>query len=152
MKTFVWNLDCKMCIDPTLRSLAWPAAQRPDEAHRFPWNCLITIVIVILHITFSRIHIPLLIQILNNNNNYIIVFFYILPKSTITIMLLKYYYYYCYYYNHNYIKILESDWSSTALISALIVQLHASCACNWTVRVIKLTPVALEWFLFKHLA
>ena len=28
------------------------------------------------------------------------------------------------YVNHNYIKILESDWSSTALISALIVQLH----------------------------
>ena len=35
--------------------------------------------------------------------------------------------------NHNYIKILESDWSSTARISALIVQLHTSCACNCTV-------------------
>ena len=36
-------------------------------------------------------------------------------------------------FNHNYIKILESDWSSTALISAVIVQLHTSCACNCTV-------------------
>ena len=36
-------------------------------------------------------------------------------------------------YNHNYIKILESDWSSAGLISAVIVQLHTSCACNWTV-------------------
>ena len=35
--------------------------------------------------------------------------------------------------NHNYIKILESDWSSAALIWAVIVQLHASCACNCTV-------------------
>ena len=35
--------------------------------------------------------------------------------------------------NHNYIKILESDWSSAGLISAVIVQLHTSCACNWTV-------------------
>ena len=26
--------------------------------------------------------------------------------------------------NHNYIKILESDWSSAGLISAVIVQLH----------------------------
>jgi len=33
-----------------------------------------------------------------------------------------YYYYYYYYYNHNYIKILESDWSSAGLISAVIVQ------------------------------
>ena len=38
-----------------------------------------------------------------------------------------------FYYNHNYIKILESDWSSADLISAVIVQLHTSCACNWTV-------------------
>ena len=38
-----------------------------------------------------------------------------------------------YIVNHNYIKILESDWSSTDLISAVIGQLHASCACNWTV-------------------
>ena len=35
--------------------------------------------------------------------------------------------------NHNYIKILESDWSSAGLISAVIGQLHTSCACNWTV-------------------
>ena len=35
--------------------------------------------------------------------------------------------------DHNYIKILESDWSSAGLISAVIVQLHTSCACNWTV-------------------
>ena len=35
--------------------------------------------------------------------------------------------------NHNYTKILESDWSSTGLISAVIGQLHTSCACNWTV-------------------
>ena len=35
--------------------------------------------------------------------------------------------------NHNYIKILEFDWSSAGLISAVIVQLHTSCACNWTV-------------------
>ena len=35
--------------------------------------------------------------------------------------------------NHNYIKILESDWSTTALISAVIGQLHTSRACNWTV-------------------
>ena len=35
--------------------------------------------------------------------------------------------------NHNYIKILESDWSSAGLISAVIGQLHPSCACNWTV-------------------
>ena len=34
------------------------------------------------------------------------------------------------YVNHNYIKILESDWSSTALISALIVQLHTSSLSN----------------------
>ena len=36
-------------------------------------------------------------------------------------------------HNHNYIKILESDWSSAGLISAVIGQLHTSCACNWTV-------------------
>ena len=38
-----------------------------------------------------------------------------------------------YIINHNYTKILESDWSSAGLISAVIVQLHTSCACNWTV-------------------
>ena len=36
-----------------------------------------------------------------------------------------------------YIKILESDWSSAALIGALIVhcttELHTSCTCYWTV-------------------
>ena len=36
-------------------------------------------------------------------------------------------------FNHNYIKILESDWSSAGLISAVIGQSHTSCACNWTV-------------------
>ena len=35
--------------------------------------------------------------------------------------------------DHNYIKILESDWSSAGLISAVIVKLHTSCACNCTV-------------------
>ena len=35
--------------------------------------------------------------------------------------------------NHNYIKILDSDWPSAGLISAVIGQLHTSCACNWTV-------------------
>ena len=35
--------------------------------------------------------------------------------------------------NHDYIKILESDWSSAGLISAVIGQVHTSCACNWTV-------------------
>jgi len=54
--------------------------------------------------------------------------------------------------NHNYIKILKSDWSSAALIWAVIVQLYASCLSNWTVRVMKLTLVALEWVLFQHLA
>ena len=56
------------------------------------------------------------------------------------------------YDNHNYIKILESDWSSAALIWAVIVQLYASCLSNWTVRVIKPALVALEWVLFQHLA
>ena len=52
--------------------------------------------------------------------------------------------YYCYYYyfNHNYIKILESDWSSAGLISAVIVQLHTSCACNWTV--VRVMPEYLD--------
>ena len=36
-------------------------------------------------------------------------------------------------YNRNYNKILESDRSSAALITALIGQLHTSCTCNWTV-------------------
>ena len=35
--------------------------------------------------------------------------------------------------NHNCIKILEYYWSSAGLISAVIVQLHTSCACNCTV-------------------
>ena len=35
--------------------------------------------------------------------------------------------------NHNYIKIIESDWSLAGLISAVIVQLDTSCACNCTV-------------------
>ena len=48
----------------------------------------------------------------------------------IIIIIMKFFYY---NNNHNYIKILESDWSSAGLISAVIVQLHASCACNWTV-------------------
>ena len=60
-------------------------------------------------------------------------------------LLYKFHYY---YYNHNYIKILESDWSSTALISAVIEQLYASCLSNWTVRVIKVALVALEWLFF----
>jgi len=30
---------------------------------------------------------------------------------------------YDYYYNHNYIKILESDWSSAGLIWAVIVHM-----------------------------
>ena len=34
-------------------------------------------------------------------------------------------------YNRNYNKILESDRSSAALITALIG--HTSCTCNWTV-------------------
>ena len=33
----------------------------------------------------------------------------------------------------------------------VIVQLYASCLSNWTVRVIKLALVALEWVLFQHL-
>ena len=50
--------------------------------------------------------------------------------------------------NHNYIKILESDWSLAVLIWALIVQLYASCLSNCTVRVIKRALVALEWIIF----
>ena len=57
-----------------------------------------------------------------------------------------------YYYNRNYIKILESDWSSAGLIWAVIAQLYASCLSNWTVHVIKLALVALEWVVFQHLA
>ena len=49
--------------------------------------------------------------------------------------------------NHNYIKILEFDWSLATLIWALIVQLYASCLCNWTVRVIKRALIALEWVI-----
>ena len=47
-------------------------------------------------------------------------------------------------YNHNYNKILKSDWLSTALISALIGQ-YASCLSNWTVRAI---TRALKWLFF----
>lgn len=50
--------------------------------------------------------------------------------------------------NHNYIKILEADWSSAALIGALIVQLHTPCLSIWTVRVIKQALVALDWVIF----
>ena len=46
--------------------------------------------------------------------------------------------------NHNYNKILESDWLSTALISALIGQ-YASCISNWTVCTI---TRALKWLFF----
>ena len=49
--------------------------------------------------------------------------------------------------NRNYIKILESDWSSATLIEALI-ELHASCLSNWTLRVIKYALVALDWVIF----
>ena len=48
-----------------------------------------------------------------------------------------------YNHNHNYNKILKSDWLSTALISALIGQL------NRTVRAI---TYALKWFSFSLLA
>ena len=51
--------------------------------------------------------------------------------------------------NHNYNKIVKSDWLSTVLISALIGQLigqYASCLSNWTVRAI---TRALKWlFVF----
>ena len=40
---------------------------------------------------------------------------------------------YYFVHNHHYIKILEYDWSSAALIGAVIVQLHTSCTCNCTV-------------------
>ena len=42
----------------------------------------------------------------------------------------------------------ESDWSSAALIWALIGQLYTSCLSNWTVHVIKHALVALEWVIF----
>ena len=51
-------------------------------------------------------------------------------------------------YNHKYIKILESDWSSAALIWALIGQLHTLCLCNWTVRFIKRVLVHLNGLSF----
>ena len=50
--------------------------------------------------------------------------------------------------NHNYNKIVKSDWLSTTLISALIGQLigqYASCLSNWTVRAI---TRALKWLFF----
>ena len=46
-------------------------------------------------------------------------------------------------YNHNYNKIVKSDWLSTALISALIGQF------NRTVRAI---TRALKWLFFSLLA
>ena len=58
----------------------------------------------------------------------------------------------CYNNNHNYNKIVKSDWLSTALISALIGQLigqYASCLSNWTVRAITRT---LKWLFFSLLA
>ena len=54
----------------------------------------------------------------------------------------------CYSLNHNYNKILNSDWLSTALILALIGQ-YASCLSNWTVRAI---TRALKWLFFPLLA
>ena len=51
------------------------------------------------------------------------------------------YYYYYYYCNHNYSKILKSDWLSTALISALIGQF------NRTVRVM-LAKQNFEFLVF----
>ena len=51
-------------------------------------------------------------------------------------------------YNHNYNKIVKSDWLSTALISALIGQ-YASCLSNWTVRAI---TRELKWLFFSLLA
>ena len=47
--------------------------------------------------------------------------------------------------NHNYNKILTSDWLSTALISALIGQ-YVSCLSNWTVCAI---TRALKWLFFS---
>ena len=50
--------------------------------------------------------------------------------------------------NHNYIKILDSDWSSAtpdlnlnctvAYEDALVIVQYGSCLSNWTVHVIKL--------------
>ena len=54
----------------------------------------------------------------------------------------------CYSLNHNYNKILNSDWLSTTLILALIGQ-YASCLSNWTVRAI---TRALKWLFFSLLA
>ena len=47
-------------------------------------------------------------------------------------------------HNHNYNKIVKSDWLSTALISALIGQFNRTVS-NWTVRAI--TRV-LKWLFF----
>ena len=52
--------------------------------------------------------------------------------------------------NHNYDKILKSDWLSTALISALIGQFNRTVRVMpkyWTVRVIKR---ALKWPFFHY--
>ena len=46
--------------------------------------------------------------------------------------------------NHNYDKILKSDWLSTALISTLIGQ-YASFLSNWTVHAITRAP---KWLFF----
>ena len=54
-------------------------------------------------------------------------------------------------YNHNYNKILKSDWLSTALISALIGQFNRTVRVmpsNWTVRAI---TRALKWLFFFSL-
>ena len=57
--------------------------------------------------------------------------------------------YYYYYYNHNYNKILISDWLSTALISALRGQCNRTARVtpisNWTVHAI---TRALRWLFF----
>ena len=54
-------------------------------------------------------------------------------------------------YNHNYNKIVKSDWLSTALISALILDSligqYASCLSNWTVHAI---TRALKWLFFFY--
>ena len=48
--------------------------------------------------------------------------------------------------NHNYNKIVKSDWLSTALISAFIGQFNRTVRLsNWIVRVI---TRALKWLLF----
>ena len=49
--------------------------------------------------------------------------------------------------NHNYNKIVKSDWLSTALISAFIGQFNRTVRLsNWIVRVI---TRALKWLFFS---